>query len=183
MTEWMLEDASKAHDFRHIVLRYFNVAGADPKGRTGQSTPKATHLIKRAARVALGRVPHLDIFGTDYPTPDGTGVRDYIHVEDLATAHLAALDYLRGGGESTTLNVGYGHGYSVREVLASVARVAGKPLTIREEPRRDGDPPTLVARAERIRAELNWRPRLDDLDTIVRHSLAWEQQQRAKPWK
>ena len=123
MTEWMLEDASQAHDFRHMVLRYFNVAGADPKGRTGQSsTPSATHLIKRAAQVALGRVPHLDIFGTDYPTPDGTGVRDYIHVSDLVAAHLLALDALRGGAASSTFNCGYGHGASVRDVISTWKR-------------------------------------------------------------
>ena len=126
MTEWMLEDASKAHDFRHVVLRYFNVAGADPAGRSGQASPRATHLIKRASQVALGRVPHLDIFGTDYPTADGTGVRDYIHVSDLAAAHALALDYLRDGGASTTMNCGYGHGASVREVIASV-RARGRP--------------------------------------------------------
>jgi UDP-glucose 4-epimerase len=183
MSEWMLRDVAAASGLRYAALRYFNVAGSDSGGRIGQASPDATLLVKVAVEAAVGKRAHVAIYGTDYPTPDGTGVRDYIHVEDLATAHLAALDYLRGGGTSTTLNVGYGHGYSVREVLASVARVAGKPLTIREEPRRDGDPPTLVARAERIRAELNWRPRLDDLDTIVRHSLAWEQQQRAKPWK
>jgi len=183
MSEWMLRDVAAASGMRYAALRYFNVAGSDSGGRIGQASPDATLLVKVAVEAAVGKRAHVAIYGTDYPTPDGTGVRDYIHVEDLATAHLAALDYLRGGGASTTLNVGYGHGYSVREVLASVARVAGKPLTIREEPRRDGDPPTLVARAERIRAELNWHPRLDDLDTIVRHSLAWEQQQRAKPWK
>src|SRR6202034_733145 len=118
--EWMLEDASKAHNLRYVALRYFNVAGADPKGRTGQSSPRATHLIKRACQVALGRVPQLDIFGTDYPTPDGTGVRDYIHVSDLVAAHGLALDYLRDGGKSTTMNCGYGHGSSVRQVIAAV---------------------------------------------------------------
>ena len=183
MSEWMLRDVAAASRLRYAALRYFNVAGSDSGGRIGQASPDATLLVKVAVEAAVGKRTHVAIYGTDYPTPDGTGVRDYIHVEDLATSHLAALDYLRGGGVSTTLNVGYGHGYSVREVLASVARVAGKPLTVREEPRRAGDPPTLVARADRIRAELNWRPRLDDLDTIVRHSLAWEQQQRAKPWK
>jgi UDP-glucose 4-epimerase len=183
MSEWMLRDTAAASGLRYAALRYFNVAGSDSGGRIGQASPDATLLVKVAVEAAVGKRAHVAIYGTDYPTPDGTGVRDYIHVEDLATAHLAALDYLRGGGVSTTLNVGYGHGYSVREVLASVERVAGKPLTVREEPRRAGDPPTLIARADRIRAELNWRPRLDDLDTIVRHALAWEQQQRADPWK
>jgi UDP-glucose 4-epimerase len=183
MCEWMLRDVAAVSALRYAALRYFNVAGSDSGGRIGQSSPDATLLVKVAVEAVVGKRAHVAIYGTDYPTPDGTGVRDYIHVEDLAGAHLAALDYLRGGGASTTLNVGYGHGYSVREVLASVQRVAGRPLTIREEARRDGDPATLVAKAERIRAELNWRPRLDDLDTIVRHSLAWEQQQRANPWK
>jgi UDP-glucose 4-epimerase len=183
MSEWMLRDVAAASGLRYAALRYFNVAGSDSGGRIGQASPDATLLVKVAVEAVVGKRSHVAIYGTDYPTPDGTGVRDYIHVEDLATAHLAALDYLRGGGVSTTLNVGYGHGYSVREVLASVERVAGKPLTVREEPRRAGDPPTLIARADRIRAELNWRPRLDDLDTIVRHALAWEQQQRANPWK
>src|SRR4051812_26235124 len=139
MTEWMLEDASRAHDFRFIALRYFNVAGADPSGRTGQSTPKATHLIKRACQVALGRVPVLDIFGTDLPTKDGTGVRDYIHVSDLVAAHAVALDHLRKGGRSGVLNCGYGHGFSVRQVVDTVASVAGRQLPVRESPRRPGD--------------------------------------------
>ena len=183
MSEWMLRDVAAASGMRYTALRYFNVAGSDSGGRIGQASPDATLLVKVAVEAAVGKRAHVAIYGTDYPTPDGTGVRDYIHVEDLAAAHLAALDYLRGGGISTTLNVGYGRGYSVREVLASVERAAGKPLTVREAPRRAGDPPTLIARADRIRSELNWRPRLDDLDTIVRHSLAWEQQQRANPWK
>jgi UDP-glucose 4-epimerase len=181
MTEWMLEDAARAHDFRYVALRYFNVAGADPKGRTGQSSPRATHLIKRACQVALGRVPQLDIFGTDYPTPDGTGVRDYIHVEDLADAHLRALEYLRDGGVTTTLNCGYGHGYSVREVLHMVERVHGAPLRVREAPRRAGDPPTLVAQASRVRQALNWTPRFDDLETIVRTQLEWERRLKREP--
>ena len=174
MTEWMLEDASRAHDFRHIVLRYFNVAGADPKGRTGQSSPRATHLIKRAAQVALGRVPHLDIFGTDYPTPDGTGVRDYIHVSDLVDAHLLALDALRGGSPSSTFNCGYGHGASVREVIATVEMAIGRPLAVHEGPRRAGDPPELIADPGRIKAVLGWRPQRDDLGEIVRSALDWE---------
>jgi UDP-glucose 4-epimerase len=183
MSEWMLRDVAAATPLRYASLRYFNVAGSDSGGRIGQSSPGATLLVKVAVEAVVGKRPRVAIYGTDYPTPDGTGVRDYIHVEDLATAHLAALDYLRGGGASTTLNVGYGHGYSVREVLASVARVAGRQLPVSEEPRRAGDPPVLVARADRIRHELNWQPRLDDLDTIVRHSLAWEQQLAANPWK
>jgi UDP-glucose 4-epimerase len=174
MTEWMLEDASKAHDFRHMVLRYFNVAGADPKGRTGQSSPRATHLIKRAAQVALGRVPHLDIFGTDYPTKDGTGVRDYIHVNDLVAAHLLALDALRGGAPSSTFNCGYGHGASVRDVVSTVEKVIGRKLPVREGPRRPGDPPTLIADPSKIQAALNWTPAYDDLPEIVRSALDWE---------
>jgi UDP-glucose 4-epimerase len=174
MTEWMLEDASKAYDFRHMVLRYFNVAGADPKGRTGQSSPRATHLIKRAAQVALGRVPHLDIFGTDYPTKDGTGVRDYIHVSDLVAAHLLALDALRAGAASSTFNCGYGHGASVREVISTVENVVGRKLDVRESPRRPGDPPTLIADPSKIKAALNWKPTHDDLSGIVRSALDWE---------
>ena len=182
MSEWMLRDVSSASPLRHVALRYFNVAGSDTQCRIGQATPNATLLVKVACEVAVGKRPHLSIFGTDYPTPDGTGVRDYIHVEDLATAHLNALDYLRGGGASTVLNVGYGHGYSVREVLQSVERVSGQRLKVIEEPRRAGDPPGLVARAERIRRELGWKPRLDDLDTIVRTALAWEKRLLREPW-
>jgi UDP-glucose 4-epimerase len=182
MSEWMLAAVSAASPLRYAALRYFNVAGSDSAGRIGQSTPNATLLVKVACEVATGRRTHVAIFGTDYPTEDGTGVRDYIHVQDLATAHVDALSYLRGGGASTTLNVGYGHGYSVRQVLASVERVSGKRLTVREEPRRPGDPPALVARAERIRAELGWQPRLDDLDTIVRSAYAWEQRLLRDPW-
>jgi UDP-glucose 4-epimerase len=159
---------------RHMVLRYFNVAGADPMGRTGQSTPKATHLIKRAAQVALGRVPHLDIFGTDYATPDGTGVRDYIHVSDLADAHLLALDALRAGAASATYNCGYGRGLSVREVVRGVEQVIGRPLPVKESPRRAGDPPTLISDPRRIKAALGWAPRHDDLGGIIRSALAWE---------
>jgi UDP-glucose 4-epimerase len=174
MTEWMLEDASRAHDLSHIVLRYFNVAGADGQGRTGQSSPRATHLIKRAAQAALGRVPHLDIFGTDYPTRDGTGVRDYIHVSDLVDAHLLALDALRGGSPSSTFNCGYGHGASVREVIATVEKAIGRPLAVHEGPRRAGDPPELIADPSRIKAVLGWRPQRDDLGEIVRSALDWE---------
>jgi UDP-glucose 4-epimerase len=174
MTEWMLEDVSRAHDFRYIALRYFNVAGADAKGRTGQSSPKATHLIKRAAQVALGRVPYLDIFGTDYPTPDGTGVRDYIHVTDLAAAHLLALDALQGGAGSTAYNCGYGRGFSVREVAAAVEQLIGRKLPVQLSPRRAGDPPTLISDPRRIKQELGWVPRHEDLDGIIASAIAWE---------
>lgn len=174
MSEWMLRDLAAASPLRYVALRYFNVAGSDPEGRIGQSTEKATLLVKVACEAAVGARPHVSIFGTDYPSADGTGVRDYIHVEDLAEAHLKALDYLRKGGESTMLNCGYGHGYSVREVLDAVEAVNGASLEIREEPRRAGDPPILIAGAERIRAALGWTPKHDDLNEIVRSSLAWE---------
>jgi UDP-glucose 4-epimerase len=174
MSEWMLRDVSAVTPLRHVALRYFNVAGSDPGGRIGQSTPNATLLTKVAVEHVVGKRPHVSIYGTDYPTPDGTGVRDYIHVEDLASAHLAALRHLRSGGPSTTLNCGYGHGYSVREVLAAVERAAGRPLTVREEPRRAGDPPMLIAKADRIRSELGWTPRYDNLDQIVGDALRWE---------
>jgi UDP-glucose 4-epimerase len=174
MTEWMLRDLATAGGPSYVALRYFNVAGCEPGGTIGQSTPKATLLVKVACEAAVGRRPGVKIFGTDYPTPDGTGLRDYIHVEDLAAAHLDALTYLRGGGKSTTLNCGYGHGYSVREVLAAVEKVNGEPLNISEEPRRDGDPPELVAVAKKIQTVLGWTPKHDDLDTIVRTSLEWE---------
>ncbi|HET9388783.1 MAG TPA: UDP-glucose 4-epimerase GalE [Steroidobacteraceae bacterium] len=182
MSEWMLRDVAAASSLRYVALRYFNVAGSDTTGRIGQATRKATLLVKVACEAVVGKRPHVSIFGTDYPTSDGTGIRDYIHVEDLATAHLDALTYLRGGGASTVLNVGYGHGYSVREVLAGVERVSGQPLKIREEPRRPGDPPALVARADRVRSELGWKPRLDDLDTIVRSALEWERRLQREPW-
>jgi len=182
MSEWMLRDVAASSQMKYVALRYFNVAGSDTGCRVGQATPKATLLVKVAAEAAVGKRSHVSIFGTDYPTPDGTGVRDYIHVEDLATAHLDALDYLRGNGLSTVLNVGYGHGYSVREVLESVERIAGKRLDVRVEPRRAGDPPALVAKAERIRRELGWQPRLDNLDTIVTTALKWEQRLLQNPW-
>lgn len=180
MSEMMLRDLSAATDLKHVILRYFNVAGCDPEGRIGQSTAKATLLTKVACETAVGKREAVYIFGTDYPTPDGTGVRDYIHVEDLAAAHLCALNYLRKGGDSTTLNCGYGHGYSVREVLDAVEQANGKPLNIREEARRAGDPPSLVAGANRIRKALGWEPQYDDLDTIVRTSLAWERKLQSK---
>jgi UDP-glucose 4-epimerase len=182
LSEWMLRDVAAASALRYVALRYFNVAGSDTSGRIGQATPNATLLVKVACEAAVGKRPGVAIYGTDYPTPDGTGVRDYLHVEDLAAAHLDALGYLRDGGRSTTLNVGYGHGYSVREVLAAVERAAGTGLNVREEPRRAGDPPSLIARAERIRKELLWNPRLDNLDVIVRTSLEWERQLKRDPW-
>jgi UDP-glucose 4-epimerase len=182
VSEWMLRDVAAVSDLRYVALRYFNVAGSDPGGRIGQSTPGATLLTKVACEAMVGKRPHVAVFGSDYPTPDGTGMRDYLHVEDLAAAHLNALDHLRRGGKSLTLNVGYGHGYSVREVLRMVETVGGKPLAIREEGRRPGDPAYLVARADRIRQELGWRPRYDDLEAIVTHSLAWERKLLKEPW-
>jgi UDP-glucose 4-epimerase len=182
MSEWMLRDLAAASALRYVALRYFNVAGSDTGGRIGQATQKATLLVKVACEAVIGKRPHVSIYGTDYPTADGTGIRDYIHVEDLATAHLDALSYLRDGGASAVLNVGYGHGYSVREVLKSVERVSGRALSIREEPRRAGDPPSLIALTDRVRCELGWRPRLDDLDTIVRTALSWEQKLQRDPW-
>ena len=174
MSEYMLRDLSAACDLRHVALRYFNVAGCDPQGRIGQSTEKATLLVKVACEAAVGARDKISVFGSDYPTRDGTGVRDYIHVEDLASAHLAALDYLRDGGDSTTLNCGYGHGYSVREVLNMVQQVSGRALNIIEEPRRAGDPPELVAVVDKIHRTLDWTPRHDDLEVIVRTALEWE---------
>jgi UDP-glucose 4-epimerase len=174
MSEWMLRDLAAAGGPTYVALRYFNVAGSDPDSRIGQSTPNATLLVKVACEVAAGKREALTIFGTDYDTPDGTGVRDYIHVEDLAAAHLDALTWLRNGGDSQVLNCGYGHGYSVREVVQAVERLTGEPLPVRVEGRRAGDPPTLVADANRIRELLGWTPGLDDLDKIVATSLAWE---------
>jgi UDP-glucose 4-epimerase len=180
MSEWMLRDVAAVNPLRYVALRYFNVAGS--QGRIGQATPGATLLTKVACEAMVGKRSHVSVFGNDYPTPDGTGVRDYLHIEDLAAAHLNALQFLRGGGKSTTLNVGYGHGYSVREVLRMVESVGGKPLVIREEGRRAGDPAYLVARAERIRSELGWRPRHDDLKIIVSSALAWEEKLLKDPW-
>src|SRR5690349_23037606 len=182
MSEMMLRDLSAATPLRHVVLRYFNVAGSDPQGRIGQSTRAATLLVKVAVEAAVGKRAQLSVFGTDFPTPDGTGVRDYIHVEDLARAHLSALDYLRAGGQSLTANCGYGHGYSVREILSSVEKVAGVKLDVREEPRRAGDPPSLVAKTDKVRSVLGWTPKLDDIDTIVRTSLEWERRLQKEPW-
>lgn len=180
MTERMLEDLAAASSLRHVTLRYFNVAGADSRGRIGQCDPDATHLIKVACQVAVGARESLAIFGTDYPTPDGTGVRDFIHVEDLADAHADALTYLENAGESVTLNCGYGRGYSVREVIDAVERASGTPLRTREAGRRPGDPPSLIADAGRIRQVLGWTPRFDDLDYIVRTALQWEKTLAAK---
>ena len=182
MSEWMLRDVAAVNPLRYVALRYFNVGGSHPGGLIGQSTPGATLLTKAACEAMVGKRPFVSVFGSDYPTPDGTGVRDYLHVEDLAAAHLNALNYLRSGGKSTILNVGYGHGYSVREVLRTLEKVAGKPLNIREEPRRLGDPAYLVARAERVRSELGWQPRYDDLSAIVSSSLAWERKLLEDPW-
>jgi UDP-glucose 4-epimerase len=182
MTEWMLRDVAAVNPLRYVALRYFNVAGSDPAGRIGQATPKATLLTKVACEVVVGKREHVAIFGTDYPTPDGTGVRDYIHVSDLATAHLNALDYLRAGEPSVVLNCGYGHGYSVREVLNSVEQQSGVALKIEECPRRAGDPGALVARADRVRKLLGWHPRHDDLDVIVRSALLWERKLQQRPW-
>ncbi|MEJ2424118.1 MAG: UDP-glucose 4-epimerase GalE [Candidatus Thiodiazotropha sp.] len=183
MSEMMLRDLAFSSDLRYIALRYFNVAGSDLEGRIGQSTPKATLLTKVACEAAVGKRDAVYIFGTDYPTPDGTGVRDYIHVEDLADAHVKALDYLRRGGESDTLNCGYGHGYSVRELLKSVEEANGAPLKIIEAERRAGDPPELVAGAKRVREVLGWTPHYDNLATIASSSLAWEKKQLENPWK
>jgi len=174
MTEMMLTDLGNACEMKYVVLRYFNVAGCDPKARIGQSTPEATLLTKVAVETALGIREKVMIFGTDFPTHDGTGVRDYIHVEDLASAHLKALDYLENNGKSITLNCGYGQGYSVREVLKAVEKAHGSPLNIIEEPRRAGDPPSLIAKADKIKEVLGWRPEYNDIDKIVTTALEWE---------
>jgi UDP-glucose 4-epimerase len=174
MVEWMLQDASRAYDLRYVALRYFNVAGADPKGRLGQSTPNATHLIKRGVQTALGIFPAMDIYGEDYPTRDGTCVRDYIQVSDLIDAHLAALAYLRQGGASLTCNCGYGHGATVKEVIDVVKQVSGIDFRVNHAARRAGDPAAIVAKAERVRRELGWRPQRDNLPEIVRQALDWE---------
>ena len=174
MTEIMLRDASAAHGLRHAILRYFNVAGADPRGRTGQSTRGATHLIKVAVETAIGRRPKIDVFGTDYETADGTCIRDYIHVSDLVRAHSDALAYLRADGASAVLNCGYGRGFSVLEVIDTVKRVSGVDFKVEFAGRRAGDPARIVAASDRIRSALAWRPQFDDLQTIVGHALAWE---------
>ncbi len=174
MTEIMLRDAGAAHDLRHVILRYFNVAGADPQCRTGQSTAGATHLIKVAVETALGLRPRLLVFGTDYPTEDGTCIRDYIHVSDLVRAHCDALRELRAGAPSSTLNCGYGHGFSVREVIETVKQVSGVDFNVEMAPRRPGDAARIVADSTQIHRALHWQPRYDDLPTIVGHALAWE---------
>lgn len=176
MTEIMLADTARAHPLSYVALRYFNVAGADPQGRTGQSTPRATHLIKVACETALGQRPQMEVFGTDYDTVDGTCVRDYIHVKDLARAHMAALAYLEAGGTSDIFNCGYSRGYSVRQVIDAVKRVSGVDFPVRLAPRRAGDPAAIVAASAKIRATLGWEPKLDDLDGIVRNALDWERQ-------
>jgi UDP-glucose 4-epimerase len=174
MTEWMLRDTHAAHGLDYVALRYFNVAGADPKGRCGQSTPRATHLIKVACQTALGQRQSMDIFGTDYDTPDGTCLRDYIHVSDLIAAHMKALTHLRRGGESGIFNCGYGKGYSVLEVIQAVEKAHGGPVRANRVARRAGDPVAIIAGADRVRSVLGWTPQYDDLDTIVASALAWE---------
>ena len=175
MTEYMLQDIAQTSGMKYVALRYFNVAGADPDGRYGQSTTKSTLLVQIAVQCALGVRDGLDIYGTDYPTPDGTCVRDYLHVNDLIDAHELALDHLDKGGENLTLNVGYGHGYSVRDIVDTVKQVTGRDFEVREGPRRLGDPVHVVAQADRIRKELGWQPRLDDIKTIVEHAVRWEE--------
>lgn len=174
MTEFMLADTAAAHDFRYVALRYFNVAGADHKGRSGQSTPRATHLIKVACETALGKRASMDVYGTDYPTRDGTCIRDYIHVTDLVRAHSAALSHLRKGGGSNVYNCGYSQGFTVHEVISSVKRVSGVNFSAKISPRRPGDPAAIIAASAKIRDGLGWRPLHDDLDGIVAAALAWE---------
>jgi UDP-glucose 4-epimerase len=174
MSEWMLQDLCSATEMNSVILRYFNVAGSNPDGKIGQSTQNATLLIKVACEAAIGKRDQIKVFGTDYPTPDGTGIRDYIHVDDLAAAHLSALDYLRSDGQTTILNCGYGHGYSVKDVIDSVERVSGNKFNVIESPRRAGDPHMLIAIADAIKETLGWEPRFNDLDTIVKTSLDWE---------
>ncbi|MCF6303717.1 MAG: UDP-glucose 4-epimerase GalE [Devosiaceae bacterium] len=180
MTEWMLADTAAAYDINYGVLRYFNVAGADLKGRTGQSSALATHLIKVATQTALGMREHMDMFGTDYDTPDGTCVRDYIHVSDLVDAHALLLDYLKTNKKNATMNCGYGQGYSVREVIDVVKQVSGVDFRVNEVPRRAGDPDSIVASSEKIRAELGWKPKLDDLRGIVKSAFDWEDTLRTR---
>jgi UDP-glucose 4-epimerase len=175
MSEIMLHDAARAHGIDFVVLRYFNVAGADPQARTGLATMGATHLLKIAVEAATGQRAKIDVFGTDYPTPDGSCIRDFIHVSDLAQAHRAALAYLEGGGPSTTLNCGYGRGYSVLEAIEAVRRVSGRNFAVQEGARRPGDIVTMIADTSRMRTTLDWTPRYDDLETIAAHALAWEE--------
>ncbi len=176
MSEVILRDVGRAHDLRYVILRYFNVAGADPRRRTGQSSKVATHLIKVAVEAALGLRSALEVFGADYPTPDGTCIRDYVHVSDLTRAHSDALRHLRSGAPSQTLNCGYGHGFSVLEVIEAVKRASGVDFKVEIAPRRAGDPTRLIADSYRARTTLGWQPRFDDLSTIVAHALAWERE-------
>src|SRR5260370_33654731 len=175
MTEIILHDVAAAHGMNYVVLRYFNVAGADPQARIGLATVGATHLMKIAVEAAPGQRAKIEVFGTDYPTPDGSCIRDFIHVSDLAQAHRAALAYLRGGGASTTLNCGYGRGYSVFETIEAVRRVSLRNFAVQFAPRRPGDVVTMVADTSRIRSVLDWSPQYDDLDTIATHALAFEE--------
>jgi UDP-glucose 4-epimerase len=175
MTEIMLHDVATAHGMSYVALRYFNVAGADPEGRIGLATVGATHLLKIAVEAATGQRAKIDVFGTDYPTPDGSCIRDFIHVSDLAQAHRSALTYLRGGGNSVTLNCGYGRGYSVLETIEAVKRVSMRNIAVQYAPRRPGDIMTMVADTSRIRSLLDWTPKYDDLETIAAHALAWEE--------
>ena len=183
MTEWMLEDTSHAHGLTYVALRYFNVAGADPRGRTGQCTENTTHLIKVACQAALGLREKMQIFGDDYDTPDGTCVRDFIHIVDLISAHLKALDHLREGGQGGVFNCGYGHGHTVREVIETVKKVSGVDFPVEVAPRRPGDLPAMVAAVDKLKNTLGWEPGMDDLEEIVASTLAWEkhlQQRGAK---
>src|SRR5262245_25044333 len=175
MSEIMLHDVASAYGMKYAVLRYFNVAGADPQGRVGLATVGATHLLKIAVEAATGQRAKIDVFGTDYPTPDGSCIRDFIHVSDLAQAHRSALSYLRGSGDSVTLNCGYGRGYSVLETIEAVRRVSGRSFAVQYAARRPGDIMTMVADTSRIRATLDWTPQYDNLDTIATHALAWEE--------
>ncbi|WGD55421.1 UDP-glucose 4-epimerase GalE [Bradyrhizobium sp. CB1650] len=175
MTEIMLHDVASAYGMQYVVLRYFNVAGADPQARIGLATVGATHLLKIAVEAATGQRAKIDVFGTDYPTEDGSCIRDFIHVTDLSQAHRSALSYLRRGGAATTLNCGYGRGYSVLETIDAVRRVSGRSFAVQYAPRRPGDIMTMVADTSRIRSLLNWRPQYDDLETIAAHALAWEE--------
>jgi len=175
MTEIMLHDTASAHGMSYVVLRYFNVAGADPQARMGLAAVGATHLLKIAVEAATGQRAKIDVYGTDYPTPDGSCIRDFIHVSDLAQAHRAALSYLRGGGTSATLNCGYGRGYSVLETIEAVRRVSGSNFAVQYAPRRPGDIMTMIADTGRIRSTLDWTPQYDDLETIAAHALAWEE--------
>jgi UDP-glucose 4-epimerase len=174
MTEWMLHDAAHAHGLRFVVLRYFNVAGADPQGRAGQSTPNATHLIKVACETVVGKRDKMMVFGTDYPTPDGTCIRDYIHVSDLVGAHLTALTHLNAGGDSGTFNCGYGTGYSVQDIVQTMKKVSSTDFQVDYAPRRAGDPAVIVADSTRIKQVLNWSPRYNNIELILSHALAWE---------